>query len=257
MALSGIYSGMTRGFVTGTEFEAVIRPNDGTHVGRRGVIFCHGYNQDVKNGIDFNSFPGVSRLLRALAQRGVCVLSLDLGGTATFGNDTAITRIGQARTFLTAQGCATDKVLFVADSMGNWAATRYAADNPGQVAAILALEPGVDLNGVRDNNILSAQADINAAWGLAAGSTSSTVPLPTRADLLTRAAGGALNGLRYRAYYSTADVVALPAPLTTLVASIGSTADMRAVPGTPAHGAALTSAVPVTEAANWLATYAA
>jgi hypothetical protein len=88
MALSGIYSGMTRGFVTGTEFEAVIRPNDGTHVGRRGVIFCHGYNQDVKNGIDFNSFPGVSRLLRALAQRGVCVLSLDLGGTATFGNDT-------------------------------------------------------------------------------------------------------------------------------------------------------------------------
>lgn len=253
--MSGISFQYTRNLMVpgGTgDYETLIMPNDRSHVGRRGVIFCHGYNDTAcKSAINLTLGSGIPPLLRELAKRGVAVVAADLGGQ-TFGNDLAMTRIGQARSYLQAEGCATDKVLFVADSMGNWLASRYAADNPGQVASILAIEPGVDLNAVRDNNILNAQADINTAWGLAAGSTSATVPLPARAALLTRAAAGDLVGVRYRGYYSTADAVVTPQSLATLVAAIGPTAERRAVPGTPAHGTATTSSVPYAEAAAWL-----
>lgn len=256
--MSGVFTQYTRNRMVpgGTgEYEALILPNDGSHAGKRGVIFCHGYNGNATSALNWPNGIGNPTLVREIAKRGVAVVSADLGDQ-TFGNDLAMTRIGQARAYLEAQGCTSDKVLFVADSMGNWLASRYAADNPGQVAAVLALEPGIDLNAVRDGNVLGARADINTAWGLTAGSTSATVPLPTRANLLARAAAGELNGLRYRGYYSTADTVVTPASLATLVAAIGSTAERRAVPGTPAHGAPLTSAVPHAEAADWLTSFA-
>lgn len=255
--MSGTFTSFSRNrLAPGTnEYETLTRPNDGSHVGRRGVIFCHGYTGSSAQAIDFANLPGDAKLVRELAKRGLCVVSGDFAGDS-FGNDTAMARVALARTYLTAQGCATDKVLFIADSMGNWLASRYAADNPGQVAAILGIEPGSDLNDVRDNNRASAQAAINTAWGLTAGSTSATLALPTRANLLTRATGGALAGLPFRAYYSTADTTVLPSTVTALVNAIGSTADMRAVPGTPAHGAGVSSAVPVTEAADWLAAFA-
>jgi pimeloyl-ACP methyl ester carboxylesterase len=255
--VSGTATFFTRNLMApgSNEYEVLVMPNDGSHVGKRGVIFCHGYTANGQNGVNWVTSPGLAQLLRQLAMRGIACVSADMGGN-TFGNDLSMTRIGQARAFLAAQGCATDKVLFAADSMGNWLATRYAADNPGQVASILAVEPGIDLNAVRDANTLGAQADINLAWGLTVGSTSSTVPLPTNANLLARAAGGALTGLRYRAYYSTGDVVATPASVTTLVGAIGATADKVVVPGAPAHGFGVSAVVPHAAAADWLA-YAA
>jgi len=240
------------------EHEVLIVPNDRSHIGRPPVIFCHGYNGKTQDGVDWTSSPGgAAPFLRLLALSGLLCLSFDLGGKATFGNDLSMTRIGQARTFLTAQGCASDRVLFLADSMGFWLASRYAMDNPGVVPAILAIEPGIDLNGVRDNNVLNARNDINTAWGLAAGSTSATVPIPARSNVLARTAAGELNGVHLRAYYSTADIVAQPAHVLSLVGNVGATAEAIPVAGTPAHGAGVSAAVPKPEAVGWLASFAA
>lgn len=250
---SGVYTNFTRNVVApGTgKYESTLRPNDGAHIGRRGVVFCHGFGGSAQTGLNWATNPGVPRLLRALVRQGVAVVAADVGGDA-FGNDLAMTRIDQARTYLATLGCATDKVLLVGDSMGNYATCRYAADNPTKVAAVLGVEPGVDLESVRTNNTLSARDSVNTAWGLAAGSTSTTAPVPARGNLMARAAKGDLKGLRYLAYYSTADVVVPPQSVATLVSGIGPTAERRAVPGNPPHGAALTSAVPHAEAAAWL-----
>jgi pimeloyl-ACP methyl ester carboxylesterase len=53
---------------------------------------------------------------------------------------------------------------------------------PGEMKAGVGLIPAVNLDYFRDNDVAGARANINNAYGLAAGSTSATVPLPADAN---------------------------------------------------------------------------
>lgn len=198
-------------------------------VGKRGIIVCHpaGFGAASTVGATpiLTAFPA---LCSALADAGYAVVATDLGGATAWANDAAMTAFAGARTLLATTGCLTDKVLLVGCSMGNLTALRYAADNPGQVAAIAGIVPAVDIVGIRDGNLGSLAAQINTAWGI-----TGTDAVPARGVPLSR--GANLAGLRWRGYYSAADTVTVPAGVTSLVSTIGSTASSVQVSTTANH----------------------
>lgn len=246
------------------EQDAILRPRLASQAAaRRGVIICHPAGYGGSAAVGSNAVvTGFPKIVAAIVNAGYAAVSTDLGGTFTWANDTVATRMGQARTLLNTLGCKTDKVLILGMSMGNMSALRYAADNPGAVAAIASVVPACDIDDMRDNDRGGVRAGINTAWGLSSTDTSATVAIPTRGRALQR--GADVVGLPWRGYYSNADTVCPPSTVTAMVSAIGSSASKMQVSTTADHpgtGASTndTDSVGVVDTADllaFLATYA-
>lgn len=129
-----------------------------------GVIYCHGGGGDAYECREYTKYAQ-TKLVSALSERFV-VVSADLGGARTYGNDTVIAAIGRARNYLVnTLDVKPGKIALVGASMGFQSAAVYARAHPTQIAAIVGFIPLCDLTDIHTNNRAGATADINTAYG--------------------------------------------------------------------------------------------
>lgn len=212
------------------ETSFVFRPTTGVDPARYGVILAHGANGGGQQWVNGNAAVGTSYFYigPALANAGFTCIASDLGSTGSqdvFGNDTGMARMEEDRAALAALGCKAGKVLLLGVSHGGLMIQNYARANPSRVAAAIGLLPLCDLDVLRDNNTGGFQAQVNTAWGLAAGSTSGTVPLPGRASPAAAANRALIGSSRapFRFYYSSADSIIPQATVTAQAAGLRAT----------------------------------
>jgi dienelactone hydrolase len=209
--------------VSGQE-DVIYRPRNGAR-GKRGVVLLHGHNQTVQHFLA-PALAGQFKLAEAIAAAGLVCVALHTEGNG-WGSDQVIADIESARTYMGTLGCATDKVLLVGISMGGGCMFNYARANPTKVAALVGCIPACDFDDLRDNDRGAAgvRDAINTAFGLAAGSTSATVALPSRANPMSDANAALIagSGAKIKLYYSTVDAVVIPATVTALATKLGVT----------------------------------
>lgn len=146
--------------------EGVVTCRPQTQTTKRGVIFCHGAGGSALNALHLTGIPRQAEIVRTVADEGYTVLAGDFGGAQTWGNDTSLTRVGQAVTHLTAlSGVNTGKVHLIGISMGGLVALNYAKANPTLVSSVTALIPTIDLKHVYDEDVQSSAALIDTAYG--------------------------------------------------------------------------------------------
>lgn len=122
--------------------------------GGRGTIYGHGYTSSALEGT-FTSFVG------KIAEKIGPILVTDLGGPATFGNDAAIARAADARSFFISKYGVDSKVNIFAGSMGVLNLLNWAQRNPGQVNAMALTIPATSLAALYP----TFQTQIDAAYG--------------------------------------------------------------------------------------------
>lgn len=237
------------GRIVAGQDDVVFTPRGGPR-GKRGVVLLHGQDTSLLVWSDPSGSPGQASIGTALASVGfVCVSIFDEGNG--WGNDAAVADIDTARLYLGTLGCATDKVLLVGASMGAVDALNYTRAHPDRVAALVGIIPGSDVDDIRDNNRAgTTRAAINTAWGLAAGSTSASVPLPARANPSADANAAAIasSGAVINLYYSTVDTVVIPATVVALAAKLGASA--TAIDSSTGHSDATVGKTPTDEVAR-------
>lgn len=91
-------------------------------------------------------------------------LSIEAGGTSTFGNDTAIQAIDQAVAWSEAQG-RVGPFLLVGCSMGFMDLMAWARTHQAKVAGVIGITPATNLSEARASNRTGHQAAIDAAYG--------------------------------------------------------------------------------------------
>ncbi len=104
-------------------------------------------------------------LLRALAKKSLVACSL-WGGSTTFGNSTAISRVVSGIASLrTSLNVDLGPTILVGGSMGAGTALAVALSIPGEIACVAGIIPALDLADLRDNNRLGLASSIDAAYG--------------------------------------------------------------------------------------------
>lgn len=204
--------------------------------GKYPVMLLHGWTGNARSYLSAAS-PNSAAWSEDMAQAGFSMMAGSLGDG--FGAPSETTDIEVFRTWAGTNmpWCDNSKLVLVGLSMGNYNAWGYRRDRPANVAGILGLMPGSDLMNLRSvpERLAGVNASVDAAWGV-------TYPaaLPAGADFIANAA--TLRGIPYRAYYSTADVVVLPAEVETFRAAMQGESFAA---GAGAHGDAIMADVPL------------
>lgn len=191
------------GRVTAGEADVIMRPKcrQGT---KPGVLYVHGAEADVGGGLTWMTIATRAKLINAIADAGHTMLSCDLGGVATWGNDTAISRITAAKNYLlTLQDVAAGKIILVGQSMGGQNALVWAAANPTLVKGVICAIPVINIQDVR-NRVYTASVDAAYTGGYsdaAYGAAHSPYVI---------AGNGGLNGIRMQLWYGDSDTTCLP-----------------------------------------------
>lgn len=161
--------------------------------------------------------PPANSVQAALADRGIASIGADFSTGTTWGNDTSITRVGQLITWLTGRGAPSTKYLLYGVSMGSLVLLNWARANASQVAAYAGVIPAVDLADLHDFNRGGYAAEIETAYGGAAGYT---------AAVATHNPATATASFTFpvRVWYSTNDPVCIPSTATTFASATGGTA---------------------------------
>lgn len=133
-------------------------------VTRNPVVYCHGGSADCTQAAG-SGLPAVPAVLEPITRALHPILAPTLG-TAHWGNTTARTRIGDALTWATANRDTAGPAVLIGTSMGAAAALNYAADNPGDIACVIALIPAIDLQAIRVADTGGARAGIDTAHGV-------------------------------------------------------------------------------------------
>lgn len=173
---------------------------------------------------DLTNNPNQAKLARALADYGYPCFAPNADGN-TWGNDTALTRIGEAKTYLqTTLGCLSGAVILLGVSMGAGAMMAWARANKVSVAAMVGILPVSDLQDIVTNNRGGLASNVNAAYsgGYSNASYGSTHNPAVFASQLA--------GIPTQLWYATDDTVVLPSTITSVALGI-TDVDLHAVTG--------------------------
>lgn len=150
----------------------------------------------------------VGGVVQLLCDAGRWVAGGDMSQTltqGTFGNDTAVTRAGQLKTFIQAAPflARAGKVAIMAGSGGATAAINYARANPALVSALLLFCPLTDLQDFHDLRVDATitAAEVETAYG---GAAAYATALPTHSPVVGTNPNP-LAPIPMRIYYSTND----------------------------------------------------
>lgn len=213
------------------EWDAVFTP---ANPGKPPLIWCHG-----NYGTAQADYSAYSTELRLLAQR-YTVIAADLGFN-TFGNDTGVTRVGQAVAYLAASWASSGPVVLVGASMGAAVALNYAVRFPANVAACALIIPALSL--LVDPSHPAAD-EIDAAYPPAYNDATNG---PTHSPI--QFAGNLPTDMPIHLWTSSDDPTVPPATADAFVAARPQTG--RTVFGAYGHGG-INVAAPLV--ASWLAT---
>jgi predicted esterase len=190
------------------EADGVLRPKLPTQFGtKRGVLYVHGH--EALNPAAWQWQLPIERatLVSRIVAAGHVVVTADLGGNSTWGNDTVIARITAAKTYLLSLGVSPTKIALVGQSMGAQNAFVWAAANPSLVSCIVAMIPVIDVNDMQVNNRGGLGSDISSAY---LGGWSEVV-YGAAHNPATIAAAGGLDSIPIQMWYGTSDSLCLPA----------------------------------------------
>lgn len=219
------------GRVFAGEADVVIRPTN-YGLAKAGVIYIHGAEGEPGGGLTWMKVPERIPLLRAIAAAGHTIISADLGGVATWGNDTAQSRITAARVYLqTLAGVTAGRVILVGQSMGGQNALIWAKNNPTLVHCAVVIIPVIDLADIRDNRGLGASIDSAYPGGY------NQATMGAARNPATFAAAGALNGIPIQCWYGSSDALCLPA-FTQTFATKANGCELHSLPGGHAEATA-------------------
>ena len=226
------WSSMGFGAVVAGEGEVTILPKYPTPTGTSmGVLYCHGAGGPARQALE----PAFAPVLNALASAGHPVLSCDLGGLATWGNDVVLARMGTAKAYLHATlGARPGKILLVGASMGGLSALVWAKNNPTLTAGVIGIVPVSDVTDMHTNNRQGLRASIDSAYP---GGWSEAAHGATR-NPVTVAAAGAYADVPMLLISAQSDTTVLPSTVALLTSrvprathiSIPGTHDMFTVP---------------------------
>jgi len=214
------------------------------NVGRAGVLLGQGaYNRHSQ----WTSDSGLLDIATAICAAGFPCIAGDIGSQVNdedglpdtlWGNDAAVSYVDELDAYLTASmGASTARVL-VAESGRGADLLSWAAHNLSDVGGFFGIVPATDTQELHDTNPLMPTANIALSIE-GAGTSPLSGWYPTHSPLRL-AQSGALAGLRYRAYYGTADTVVSP----TSVLAIADALHGRAV-ATAGNHFSVQSLVPV------------
>lgn len=185
-------------------------------VTRRPLIFFTGGPGDDRDFL--TAAASAKQLAPALADLGIPIASAAFGGAAQWGNDTAQTRIGQLWAYAKAQlGTKTDKFVGIGISKGATALLNYARNNPGNLAALLLVVPATGVSDIHDNNRSGLAAEIEAAYGGAAGWAAAAAAH----DPSLNTAAHRAQGIPMKLFYGGADTTVVPATVASFASAVG------------------------------------
>lgn len=214
--MAGIFSKSTIDISSGQSF-VYFTPLSWHPTGSKpAILYAHGRGGTARDFFD----PSVYAKLKAFTDAGYPLVANDLGGTTNYGNDTAITRLGQTRTFAQGPqiGAKSGKVVLFSVSMGGLAVCNWARQNKSLVSCIVMTVPATELQYYHDNDILEgvdAEAEIDAAYG---GHTNYVNSLATHSPLNYAAE---IADLPIAIFYNTDDNMASPARIEAFGAAVG------------------------------------
>lgn len=194
-----------------------------------GIVLAHGSGQSTASWLNFPFIP-------AIGERWP-IATGDMGGAQTWGNNTAISRVGEAKTWLEAGvGAVAGPVVLMGASMGALAVLNWARQHPSLVSAVVVFIPVLDLQDVWANNYNGATALINAAYGGAyVDATERAVHNP-----LYQSTVGDHRDYPIQIWFSDNDPVALPTFVEQFVDNVGSTATAHSM-GSIGHTSDITA----------------
>lgn len=186
------------------------------------VIWMHGAGGTMTQA---SEQPLVRRDLNQLARRGYVAACSDLGGPATWGNDTGLASVTAQLTWLgTAYAADTARAILIGDSHGAAVALNWAVRNPTKVAAMVLRVPVVALQAFHDRNPLGLAAGMETAYtnlaGLIAAYPTRDPSHPTMAALIVSLG----LHLKTRLYYNTDDPYVLASEVLAYAALTGTEA---------------------------------
>jgi pimeloyl-ACP methyl ester carboxylesterase len=148
MSLLGVTRSFSVGAATVGEKAAIWRPKNQPPAGLPGMINVHGYGGGAEAYLDqaFGNIPGV------VAQRGIVNYAGDFGGISTWGNNSAVSTIGEAVDYLAASLGAVGPIHMLGGSMGALNVLNYAKRFPADVASLTLIIPLVALDAFHDEN---------------------------------------------------------------------------------------------------------
>jgi alpha-beta hydrolase superfamily lysophospholipase len=203
-----------------SEADVIARP--AVYLGRRpAVLHIHGA-EGGKGAADWMAIPQRAPMFRGLTGAGFTVVSAELGGSATWGNDTGQSRIGSAYTYSqTLPDVTAGPVVLFAQSMGAVGAMIWARANRAKVAGVVLVIPVCNLSDLLSSEYAQA---IHTAHG---GSYSEATHGATRNPLTFAAA---LDGLPVQIWAGDSDALCKPADAIALAAAI-TTSELHLIPG--------------------------
>lgn len=211
------------GRVTVSEADVIMRPKC-RNSSKPGVLYVHGAEADVGGGLTWMNIATRARLINAIADAGYTMLSCDLGGVATWGNDTAIARITAAKNYLlTLQDVSAGKIILVGQSMGGQNSLVWAAANPTLVKAIIGAIPVINIQDVR-NRVYTTSVD--AAYS--GGYTDATYGALHNPYVIAGNSG--LNDIPMQLWYGDSDTTCLPT-YTQAMATRANTVELHTLSG--------------------------
>jgi hypothetical protein len=246
----GVSTSAGVGNVVAGEMDITFMPRGGCH-GKRPVFLFHGQLRTAQDWNDTVGWPGSTKLARNLASCGLVVIAAYWTGPA-WDNPAFRAAVETARNYAHGLGAANDKFIALGASMGSQEALGLAQHVPNEVACGVCTIPAVNLDYFRDSNAANAQAYINTAYGLAAGSTSATVPLPADANPFTDANAAKITA-PFKFYGSSADATAPWADAVAMAGKIGATASDVSNAG---HTDATIAAAPIPEICQFVLAHA-
>lgn len=151
------------GRVHAGEMDAVISPDEYCG-GSYACILVHGV-ESTGGALDWmTASPYRWPIVRTVVdQCGLYTISADMGGSATWGNSTLLSRMDEAFAYTqTFNQVKKGKVILIGQSMGGLAMLNWAKANLGKVAAMVGVIPVTNMNSAIAD---AFRSQINAAYG--------------------------------------------------------------------------------------------
>lgn len=125
------------------------------------IVYCHGAEGTNPGSMAWMLLKGRWPIMNSCVNNS-SILCPELGGNATWGNNTALAAMDAAYDYIVAT-TGRSTISLLAQSMGATTAIAWAKDNPEKINKIALLIPVIDLQDVR--NTSGYQAVIDEAYG--------------------------------------------------------------------------------------------
>lgn len=215
---------------------------------RMGIVYCHSWG--AVTSIAAYPYSGTSLyvpiMLQRLAECGWPVIVADLG-LDTWGSDTGIARVTEAKAYLQGVGGAkAGKVGIVAWSMGGAVSMAWMRANPTLVQAAYLMQPVSDLNDLVVNNRSGGASSVNAAYpgGVYTDATDGPNHSPVKF-------AAQLAGIPMKIISASDDAVVIPSTVATVAAATGAQTSIL----TGGHGDGTLSKIDPLDVSSWLAAH--